>query len=323
MSWMLHTHGEIQMKPEKHVDLVIVGGGPAGMTAAIYAAQANLDTVLLEESVTGGLVNSTHTVLNFPSFPRIHGMELMEKMREHVDSLSVPVEEVCEIETLSLEGELKTVETDEDIFRSKAVILATGRKPVPLELPTESDEVHYCAICDGGAYKNKRVLVVGGGNSAFDESLYLLQIGVSHLTLVESEDRFFAAESTQDQLLADERVTPRTGTKLVDLCLEDGRLSGAVIEDLATGTRETLPVDGIFVFLGQTPNNETFKDQVALNKKGYILAGADMGTNIPGVYGVGDINEKVFRQITTAMGDATVAALSVERYIRNLKGNVS
>ena len=425
------THGEIEMKPEKHVDLVIVGGGPAGMTAAVYAAQANLSTVILEESVTGGLVNSTHTVLNFPSYPRIHGMELMEKMREHVDSLSVPVEEICEIEALSLEGKLKTVETDEEIFRSKAVILATGRKPVAIDLPTECDDMHYCAICDGGAYKGKRVLVVGGGNSAFDESLYLLQIGVSHLTIVETESRFFAAESTQQQLLTDDRVTPRTGTKLVDLCLEEGRLAGAVIEDLATGrkpvaidlptecddmhycaicdggaykgkrvlvvgggnsafdeslyllqigvshltivetesrffaaestqqqlltddrvtprtgtklvdlcleegrlagaviedlasgNRETLPMDGVFVFLGQTPNNESFKDQVALSEKGYILAGADMGTNIPGVYGVGDINEKVFRQITTAMGDATVAALSVERYIRNLKGTI-
>ncbi|SCY06070.1 NAD(P)/FAD-dependent oxidoreductase [Desulfoluna spongiiphila] len=311
------------MKPEQHVDLVIVGGGPAGMTAAIYAAQANLHTVILEESVTGGLVNSTHTVQNVPSYPNIHGMELVEKMRAHVDSLSVPVEEVCEIEALSLEGEMKTVETDEEVYHSKAVILATGRKPVPLDLPHECDEVHYCAVCDGGAYKGKRVLVLGGGNSAFDESLYLLQIGVSHLTLVETEDRFFAAESTQKQLLAHDRTDARTGTKLVDLRLDKGRLTGAVVENLATGEQETLPVDGVFVFLGQTPNNDLFRDQVALNDKGYILAGADMGTDIPGVYGAGDINEKVYRQITTAMGDATVAALSVERYIRNLKGNVS
>ncbi|WP_300669156.1 NAD(P)/FAD-dependent oxidoreductase [Desulfoluna sp.] len=311
------------MKPEQHVDLVIVGGGPAGMTAAVYAAQANLSTVILEESVTGGLVNSTHTVLNFPSYPKIHGMELMEKMRAHVDSLSVPVEEICEIEALSLEGEMKTVETDEELFRSRAVILATGRKPVPLDLPTECDEVHYCAICDGGAYKDKRVLVVGGGNSAFDESLYLLQVGVSTLTLVESQNRFFAADTTQTQLLADDRVEARTGTKLVDLCLEEGRLAGAILENLATGNRETLPVDGIFVFLGQSPNNDLFKDQITLSEKGYILAGADMGTNLPGVYGVGDINEKIFRQITTAMGDATVAALSVERYIRTLKGNMT
>jgi len=311
------------MKPEQHVDLVIVGGGPAGMTAAIYAAQANLHTVILEESVTGGLVNSTHTVQNVPSYTNIHGMELMEKMRAHVDSLSVPVEEVCEIESLCLEGEMKTVETDEEVFHSKAVILATGRKPVPIDLPHECDEVHYCAVCDGGAYKGKRVLVLGGGNSAFDESLYLLQIGVSHLTLVEAEDRFFAAESTQKQLLADDRTDARTGTKLVDLRLDEGRLTGAVVENLATGEQETLPVDGVFVFLGQTPNNDLFSDQVTLNDKGYILAGADMGTDIPGVYGAGDINEKVYRQITTAMGDATVAALSVERYIRNLKGNVS
>ncbi|SDP80157.1 NAD(P)/FAD-dependent oxidoreductase [Desulforhopalus singaporensis] len=307
------------MKPEKQVDLVIIGGGPAGMTAAIYAAQANLDTLILEESVTGGLVNSTHTVQNFPSYPKIHGMELMEKMKEHVDHLSIPVEEVCEVESLSLEREFKTIETDEAVFHSKAVILATGRKPIPLDLQTECEEVHYCAICDGGAYKGKRVLVVGGGNSGFDESLYLLQIDISHLTLIEVEDRFFAAESTQEQLLADKRVEARTGAKLVDLCLEDGHLAGAVIKDLSTGNHETIPVDGIFVFLGQTPNNELFKNQVALSDNGYIKAGPNMETNLPGVYSAGDINDKIFRQITTAMGDATIAALSAERYIRNLK----
>jgi len=307
------------MKPEKQVDLVIIGGGPAGMTAAIYGAQANLDTVILEESITGGLVNSTHTVQNFPSYPKIHGMDLMEKMREHVDNLSIPVEEVCELESLSLESECKIIETDEMVFHSRAVILATGRKPIPLDLQVECEEVHYCAICDGGAYKDKRVLVVGGGNSGFDESLYLLQIGVSQLTLIEVEDRFFAAKSTQEQLLSDKRVTAFTGSKLVGLNLDDGHLAGAIIKDMTTEEQRMTPVDGIFVFLGQTPNNGLFKDKVALSKDGYINAGPNMETSLPGIFGAGDINEKTFRQITTAMGDATIAALSAERYIRSLK----
>ena len=307
------------MKPEKQVDLAIIGGGPAGMTAAIYGAQANLNTIILEESVTGGLVNSTHTVQNFPSYPKIHGMLLIEKMREHVDNLSIPVEEVCELESLSLESEQKIIETDEMVLRSHAVILATGRKPIPLDLQTECEEVHYCAICDGGAYKEKRVLVIGGGNSGFDESLYLLQLGVSKLTLIEVENRFFAAESTQEQLLADGRVEACKGSKLVDLCLNDGHLSGAVIKDMSTGNNKMIPVDGIFVFLGQSPNNSLFKNQVTLSNNGYIKTGPNMETNLPGIYGAGDINEKTFRQITTAMGDATIAALSAERYIRNLK----
>jgi len=306
------------MKETHNVDLVIVGGGPAGMTAAIYAAHANLSTVLLDENVTGGLVNSTHTVQNYPSYPTIHGMELMEKMREHVDHLDVSVEEVCELESVSIEGDIKTIETDEAIFNSHAVIFATGRKPKALELSSDCEEVHYCAICDGGPYKNKRVIVVGGGNSGFDEGLYLMQLGVSHLTVVEAADRYFAAEATQQQLLEKPNVQGRLSTKLVDVQLENDQLVAAVLEN-AEGEREIIPADGIFVFLGQDPNNEVFKDSIALSEAGYIKAGADMGTNVPGVYGAGDINEKTFRQITTAMSDATIAVLSAERYIRLLK----
>ena len=166
------------MKPVHEYELVILGGGPCGMTAAVYAARANLRCIVLETNITSGLVNSTYTVENFPSYPSIHGMELMQKMRDHVDSLNVPVEEACEVESLELTGTIKTVETYDAVYKAKAVILATGRKPIPLDVPTECEQAHFCAICDGGPYVGKRVLVVGGGNSAFDESLYMLKIGV-------------------------------------------------------------------------------------------------------------------------------------------------
>ncbi|MFV0423719.1 NAD(P)/FAD-dependent oxidoreductase [Oleidesulfovibrio sp.] len=305
------------MKEQKNVDVVILGGGPAGMTAAIYAARANLSAVLLEESVTGGLVNSTYTVENFPSYTTIHGMELMQKMREHVDSLDVEVEEVCDIESVSLEGDVKVVETDEVVYNAKAVILSTGRKPIPLDVPTECDQVHHCAICDGGPYKGKRVLVVGGGNSAFDESLYMLGIGIEHITLVEKMDRFFAAQSTQDSLLGTGKVDARKSTIVHDLVVEGDTLKAAVLENVETGERETVAVDGVFVFLGQLPNNELFKDVVTLSKGGYVVADQHMATNVPGVFSAGDINDKHYRQITTAMADGTIAALAAERYIRS------
>lgn len=304
------------MKERHACDLLIIGGGPAGMTAAIYAARANLRTILLESNITGGLVNSTHTVENFPGRPGVHGMELMESMRAHMDSLPVTVEEVCDVRRLLLDGQEKCAETDEAVYTAKAVILATGRHPIPLETPTEADEVHYCAICDGAPYAGKRVLVVGGGNSAFDESLYLLGLGVGHITLVESTDRFYAAQSTQDALLGSDKVMALTRTQVSDLVVRDGHLAGAELE--GDFGRKTVDVERIFVFLGQRPNNALFADQVALTDAGYIRAGEDMSTNLPGVFGAGDINHKTFRQITTAMADGTIAALAAERYLRSL-----
>ena len=298
-------------------DLVILGGGPAGMTAAIYAARANLDTLLLEENITGGLVNSTYMVENFPSWPAIHGIKLMDKMREHVDNCDVRVEEVCEIKELRLQGPVKTVIGEDGEYKARAAILATGRRPVPLPMETKAPEqVHHCAICDGAPYVGKHVLVVGGGNSAFDESLYLLALGVARITLVEVMNRYSAVQSTQDALFFSGKAQGRLQTRVHDLLTENGRLKAAVLENGTTGERETYPVDGIFVFLGQTPNNALFRNQVALTEDGYIKAAADMSTNIPGVFGAGDINDKRYRQITTAMADGTIAALSAEHWLR-------
>lgn len=307
------------MKEKIFVDLIILGGGPAGMTAAVYAGKANLKAVVLEESVTGGLVNSTYTVENFISYPTIHGMDLMEKFRAHVDEVGVDVEEVCEIESVSLEGEQKIIETDEAIYTAKVVILCTGRKPVPLDVPTEAEQVHHCAICDGSGYKGKRVLVVGGGNSAFDESLYMQTLGVKHITLIEVMDRFFAADSTQKQLIDSDHVDARTETKVVDLIVTDDKLTGAILENLSTSVQETIPIDGVFVFLGQNPNNETFKNAITLSDDGSVIVDENMATNIPGVFSAGDINDKQYRQITTAIADGTIATLAAEKYIRTLR----
>jgi thioredoxin reductase (NADPH) len=197
------------------------------------------------------------------------------------------------------------------------VILATGRQPVQLEVPTVCDQVHYCAICDGSPYKGKNVLVVGGGNSAFDESLYLLNIGIGRIHLVEVMESFAADRSIQDELFATGRVTSRTSARVADLILSDSKLAGVQVENLKTGVSETVPAEAVFVFIGQHPSNELFRDQVALSERGYVLVKEDMSTNIPGVFGAGDINEKAFRQITTAVSDGTIAALAVERFLRH------
>lgn len=297
-------------------DLIIIGGGAAGMTAAVYAARAGLKTTLLESNITGGLVNATYTVENFPSYPSIHGMALMEKMREHVDSLQVRVEEVCDITRLELTEDIKRVYKEDEVLTARAVILATGRAPVPLETPTPCDQVHYCAICDGAAYKGKRVLVVGGGNSAFDESLYLLGMGVEHVTLVEKMPRFFAAQSTQQSLLSHENVEAYTDTQVEDLYVEEDELRAVSLVNSVTGERSRIPVSGIFAFLGQKPNTALFAGQVELTEDGYIKADARMKTSVPGVFGAGDVVDKPYRQIVTAVADGAIAALEAERYMR-------
>ena len=305
------------MKETRSFDVLILGGGMAGMTAAIYLARASVKTVIIEKSICGGLCNYTYVVENFPSYTSIHGMDLMQKVRDHVDHLGVSIEEVCEIESINITGEEKVVETDEAIFVGKSIIVATGRKPIPLDLP-ECEQVHYCSVCDGFPYAGGRVLVVGGGNSGFDESLYLKRIGITHLTLIEVADRYFAAKSTQDEFFRQSEVEGRLNTKIVGITLENGILTSAQLENVKTGETDTIPVDGIFAFLGQKPATDFLKGLVDLDVDGYVMANEDMSTNVPGVYSAGDLNHKRYRQLTTAMNDGTIAALACEKYLSSL-----
>lgn len=299
-------------------DLIIVGGGIAGMTAAIYAARANLNTLLLEKSVCGGLVNSTHVVENFPSYLSINGMDLMEKVRDQVEELGVEVREVVEIEGLDLLAETKSIITDEGSFAAPAVILASGRQPKRLPIETEFEQVHYCAICDGTSYKDKTVLVVGGGNSGVDESLYLISLGVKHLVLIEEYNRLFASATACEQLRSCRNVEIMTSTKIESLIGAD-RLEGVTLRHLEQDRATDRPVDGIFVYIGQEPQTELYEKSVELDDAGYIRVDQDMKTSVPGVYGAGDVIRKKFRQITTAMGDATIAALSAVEYLNTRK----
>jgi len=307
---------------DREFDLIIIGGGIAGMTAAIYAARANLRAAILEERVCGGLVNTTHVVENFPSYPSIGGMDLMEKVRDHVDQLGAEIIEVIEIEKIDLQSDLKTIDTDEGRFKAPAVIIATGRTPRPLPIEHNYEQVHYCAICDGSGYAGKDVLVVGGGNSGVDESLYLLGLGVRKLTLIEEMDKLLASETACAQLKAKENVAIHLSTKIKSLHGEE-RLRGVSLESLRDGSACDRDVDGIFVYIGQQPKTTLFADQLQLDASGYIKADAEMKTSTKGVYAAGDVIRKRYRQITTAMGDGTIAALSTVEYLRARKSNYS
>jgi thioredoxin reductase (NADPH) len=307
------------VKEENHFDLLILGGGPAGMTAAIYAARANLKVAVVERQICGGLVNSTHVIENFPSYKSIHGMELMEKVQDQILELGVHVEQVAEIASLKLGNRLKTVETDEFIYTAPAVILATGREPIRLTHLDECEQVHYCSICDGPAYKGKRVIVIGGGNAGFDETLYLLSLGVQHATIVEMMDNCAADQATQEEIAGRENTEVLTGTQVKEIQQPNGRLATASLEHIQEGGLDSVPVDGLFVFVGQRPNTEMFDGSVDLSPNGYILADGDMKTNLPGVFAAGDVVEKKYRQITTAMSDGTIAALSAGAFLNEIK----
>ena len=300
----------------KSYDLIIIGGGICGMTAAIYAARANLKVCIIEKEVCGGLVNWTNTVENVPSYPSIHGEELMDKCRAQVDSLGVDIEEVDGVEKVDFSGPGKEVVTFEgETYQSRAVIVATGRRPTPFPVETDFPKVHYCSVCDGAPYKDKDVLVVGGGNSGFDESLYLANLGVRSIHIVEVFPQCIATASTQEKAEQSGKIKVSTSTKITKVeALPNGK--GRVHLEEAAGKNTCVEeVDGIFCFIGQTPNTRVFEGVLDM-EGGYIKTNVDMETNIPGVFAAGDVIVKKYRQITTAMGDGTIAALQAERYIR-------
>ncbi|MFW5488493.1 MAG: NAD(P)/FAD-dependent oxidoreductase [Desulfovibrio sp.] len=304
-------------------DIIILGGGVAGMTAAIYAARANLRVLILDENACGGLVNWTKVVENMPSYKSVGGMELVQRIQDQVEALGVDVEEAACIDSMELTGTEKVIEADDTTYTAKAVIVATGRKPVPLKVGNVADvaenceQVHFCAICDGAAYVGKRVLVVGGGNSGFDEAIALLDQGIKELVLVEKMDRFFAAQTAQDQLACRSNATARHSTEVAALHC-DGALRSVTLRNVDTGQEEECACDGIFVFMGQQPGTEIFQGQLAMDESGYIQTDELMATNVAGVFAAGDVRPKKYRQITTAMADGTVAALEAERFLRTM-----
>ena len=299
----------------KSYDLLIIGGGICGMTAAIYAARANLSVCILEKNICGGLVNWTNTVENVPSYPSIHGMDLMARCREHVASLNVAIEEVDEVERIDFIGERKLVYTSMgEEYEAGAVIVCTGRQPRPFPVKTTFDKIHYCSVCDGTPYKGKDILVMGGGNSGFDESLYLLNLGIRSIHIVETFPNCIAAASTQDQDRATGKIVVSVSTDITAVDpLPDGR--GLVhLLNKDTGEEYTEEIDGIFCFIGQSPNTALFDGVLELDH-GYIKVNADMETNIKGVFAAGDVTAKKYRQITTAMSDGTIAALQATAFL--------
>lgn len=298
-------------------DMIIVGGGPGGYTAALYAARAGLDTVVLEKLSAGGQMALTHQIDNYPGFEDgIDGFYLAEKMQKQAERFGAK-SEYAEVIRMDLKAFPKVVETSEGIFCGKTVVLATGANPRELGIDHETELVGrgiaYCAACDGMFYRGKTVVVVGGGNSAAADALLLSRIA-KKVIIVHRRDNLRATKIYHEPLMNAENVEFRWNSTVSELLYGD-RLTGVRLKDVHTGEETELVADGVFVSVGRKPATELLADQIELDKGGYIAAGETTETNIPGVYAVGDVRTKLLRQVVTAVADGAMAVHMAEEYI--------
>lgn len=298
-------------------DMIIVGGGPGGYTAALYAARAGLDTVVLEKLSAGGQMALTHQIDNYPGFEDgIDGFYLAEKMQKQAERFGAK-SEYTEVIRMDLKASPKVVETSEGIFCGKTVVLATGANPRELGIDHETELVGrgiaYCAACDGMFYRGKTVVVVGGGNSAAADALLLSRIA-KKVIIVHRRDNLRATKIYHEPLMNAENVEFRWNSTVSELLYGD-RLTGVRLKDVHTGEETELVADGVFVSVGRKPATELLADQIELDKGGYIAAGETTETNIPGVYAVGDVRTKLLRQVVTAVADGAMAVHMAEEYI--------
>lgn len=298
-------------------DMVIVGGGPGGYTAALYAARAGLDTVVLEQLSAGGQMALTQQIDNYPGFEAgIDGFSLGEKMQAQAERFGAATE-YAQGHAMDLGTQPKRIETSEGVFYGKTVVLATGATPRELGVPGEKElvgrGVAYCAACDGMAYQGKTVAVIGGGNSAAADALLLSRIA-ERVILVHRRDTLRATKVYHDPLLDAHNVEVRWNSTVAQL-LHTDRLTGLLLQDVHTGTQSVLPCDGVFISVGRTPATQLVRGQIQLDDSGYVLAGENTQTSLPGVYAVGDVRTKPLRQVVTAVADGAMAVHMAEEYL--------
>ena len=305
------------MSENKVYDLIVVGGGPGGYTAALYAARAGLDTLVLEKLSAGGQMALTEAIDNYPGFEDgIDGFTLGEKMQRQAERFGARTE-YAQVERMDLAASPKVLETSEGAFRAKTVVLATGANPRELGVPGEAAltgrGVAYCAACDGMRYKGKTVVVVGGGNSAAADALILSRIA-EKVILVHRRDTLRATKVYHQPLMEAENIEFRWNSTVSEL-LHDGSLTGVKLKDVHTGQETEVPCDALFISVGRKPATELVQGQLELDRGGYIVADETTRTSLPGVYAVGDVRTKVLRQVVTAVADGAAAVHMAEEFL--------
>ncbi len=302
-------------------DLIIIGAGPAGLTAGLYAARARLKTLMLERLSPGGQVLMTDWVENYPGFPDgISGFDLIDKMRRQAEKFDLVIESQ-EVSRLELSPEKKVVVTDKGTLETRALILTSGA--TPRKLGVEGEElligkgVSYCATCDGPFYRDQEVALIGGGDTAVEEAIFLTRFAAK-VHLIHRRDELRATKWLRERVMALDQVNivwDTVPTRIVG----DTEVKGVELKNGKTGKTSHLPVQGVFVFVGYIPNTELVKGQLELDKLGFVVTNNDMQTSVPGVFAAGDIRSKILRQIATAVGEGATAVFAVERYLESLK----
>lgn len=297
-------------------DLIIVGGGPAGLTAALYARRANKNVLLIEKETFGGQITFSPKVENIPGFLQLTGNEFAEKLVDQVLEQGADMES-AEVTAIEKDGDVFRVTADDTVHEAAAVILATGARHRLLGLPNEEAligaGISFCAVCDGAFYKDRTVAVVGGGNSALQEALLLADL-CRKVYVIQNLDFLTGEERLQQQLEAKTNVTVITGT-VVDAYLGDTELTGVRVRRTSDGATADMPLDGLFLAVGLVPQNEAFASLLSLDARGYAAVGETCACEVPGLFVAGDCRAKAIRQVTTAAADGAIAALGACRYL--------
>ena len=317
------TSSKEEIKEEIIYDAIIIGGGPAGLTAGIYLSRARMDTLLIEKALPGGQAILTEIIENYPGFPHgIAGPELMQKMEEQAVRFGLKIE-YGEVEEVKIkEDKIKIVRINNQEYKTLTIILASGAEASKLEVPGEEElrgrGVSYCATCDAPFFKHQKIVVVGGGDTAIEEALYLTKF-VWEVTIIHRRDRLRATKILQERVFANEKIN-FTWDSVVTKVLGNEKVEGILIQNKKTGEEKEIPCQGVFVFVGNVPNSKFLNELIKLDQKGYILTDDNMMTSQEGIYACGDVRKKILRQVITACGEGATAAFAAQKYIEEIKG---
>lgn len=317
------TSSKEEIKEEIIYDAIIIGGGPAGLTAGIYLSRARIDTLLIEKALPGGQAILTEIIENYPGFPHgIAGPELMQKMEEQAVRFGLKIE-YGEVEEVKIkEDKIKIVRINNQEYKTLTIILASGAEASKLEVPGEEElrgrGVSYCATCDAPFFKHQKIVVVGGGDTAIEEALYLTKF-VWEVTIIHRRDRLRATKILQERVFANKKIN-FTWDSVVTKVLGNEKVEGVLIQNKKTGEEKEIPCQGVFVFVGNVPNSKFLNELIKLDQKGYILTDDNMMTSQEGIYACGDVRKKILRQVITACGEGATAAFAAQKYIEEIKG---
>ena len=301
-------------------DTIIIGGGPAGLTAGIYLSRAKMKVLILDSGMAGGQMVLTHEIANYPGYESISGFMLATNMQNQAKKHGCDIKTNTRIDKYELEGDVKRVSlTNGDVFESRSVIISTGGRSREIGAIGEKDfsgrGISYCATCDGDFFQGREIIVVGGGNSALEEAVSLTTYA-SKVTIVHMLDEWQAFDSAIKEMEANPKIDYIMNTKITKFVGEQG-LKSVILENVKTGATEERNIEGVFIFIGYVPNTEVFKDSIELNKWGEIVTDDKFQTSLKGVYAAGDNIHKPFRQVTTAVGDGTNAALHTLEFLNS------